>query len=146
MKVLVAFDGSDAAKLALKFTQRFRVLTDKLFIIYVTPAVMGTGPTFDSYVPSTVYVKQDEAADKILQSARELLVDFPVDVELIKLDATGDQIAKVIVRTADEKGVDLIVSGTRKLSGLSKVILGSVSSEIVKISHIPVLICPPEQA
>jgi nucleotide-binding universal stress UspA family protein len=144
MKILVAFDGSDAAKLALKFAQRFKELTEKLFVIYVTPAVMGTGPTFDSYVPSTVYVKQDEAAEKILQSAKDLLVDYPVETEMIKLDATGDQIAKLIVRTAEEKSADLIISGTRKLSGFSKVILGSVSSEIVKISHIPVLICPPE--
>ncbi|MFG1415305.1 MAG: universal stress protein [Thermoplasmataceae archaeon] len=144
MKILVAFDGSDAAKLALKFAQRLKELTEKLFVIYVTPAVMGTGPTFDSYVPSTVYVKQDEAAEKILQSAKDLLVDYPVETEMIKLDATGDQIAKLIVRTAEEKSADLIISGTRKLSGFSKVILGSVSSEIVKISHIPVLICPPE--
>jgi nucleotide-binding universal stress UspA family protein len=144
MKILVAFDGSDAAKLALKFAQRFKELTEKLFVIYVTPAVMGTGPTFDSYVPSTVYVKQDEAAEKILLSAKDILVDYPVETEMIKLDATGDQIAKLIVRTAEEKSADLIISGTRKLSGFSKVILGSVSSEIVKISHIPVLICPPE--
>ena len=144
MKILVAFDGSDAAKLALKFAQRLKELTEKLFVIYVTPAGMGTGPTFDSYVPSTVYVKQDEAAEKILQSAKDLLVDYPVETEMIKLDATGDQIAKLIVRTAEEKSADLIISGTRKLSGFSKVILGSVSSEIVKISHIPVLICPPE--
>ena len=47
MKILVAFDGSDAAKLALKFAQRLKELTEKLFVIYVTPAVMGTGPTFD---------------------------------------------------------------------------------------------------
>ena len=71
-------------------------------------------------------------------------MDYPVETEMIKLDATGDQIAKLIVRTAEEKSADLIISGTRKLSGFSKVILGSVSSEIVKISHIPVLICPPE--
>ena len=44
---------------------------------------MGTGPTFDSYVPSTVYVKQDEAAEKILQSAKDLLVDYPVETEII---------------------------------------------------------------
>ncbi len=145
MKILVAFDGSDAAKLALKFSLRFKEITDKMFVIYVTPAVMGSGPTFDSYVPSTVYIKQDEAADKILTTAKELLADAQVDAEMIKQDATGDQIAKIIVRTAEEKSADLIISGTRKLSGLSKVILGSVSSEIIKISRIPVLICPPPE-
>lgn len=145
MKILVAFDGSDAAKVALKFSLKFKDITEKMLVIYVTPAVMGSGPTFDSYVPSTVYIKQDEAADKILMTAKELLGDYPDEVELIKQDATGDQIAKIIVRTAEEKGVDLIVSGTRKLSGLSKVILGSVSSEVVKLSHIPVLICPPSE-
>ncbi len=145
MKALVAFDGSDAAKLAIKFAMKLQTVLDTLFVLYVTPAVMGSGPTFDSYVPSTVYAKQEEAADKILLMAKDILGKYAGDVETIKLDATGDQIAKVIVHAAEERAVDVIISGTRKLSGLSKVILGSVSSEIVKISKIPVLICPPQE-
>ena len=145
MKIILAFDGSEGAKLALKFALRFKEVIEKITVLYVTPAVMGSGPTFDSYVPSTVYIKQDEAADKILQIASTMLSDSGVDFDIEKMDATGDQIAKVIVRAAEEKSCDMIVSGTRKLSGLSKVILGSVSSEIVKLSKIPVLICPPPE-
>lgn len=143
MKVLVAFDGSDAAKLALQFLIKSRHVFEQISVLYVTPAVMGSGPTFDAYVPSTVYVKQDEAADKIIAVAEDMLRETGINAEYLKMDATGDQVAKVIVRSAEEKGADLIVCGTRKLSGLTKVILGSVSSEIIKMSKLPVLICPP---
>lgn len=145
MKALIAFDGSDAAKLALQFLAKSKQAFEQIYVLYVTPAIMGSGPTFDAYVPSTVYVKQDEAADKIISVAEEMLKDSEIKAEFIKLDGIGDQVAKVIVRNAEEKGVDLIVCGTRKLSGLTKVILGSVSSEIIKISKLPVLIYPPPE-
>ena len=134
MKVLVAFDGSDASKLALEFLIKSKRSFEEIHVLYVTPAVMGSGPTFDSYVPSSVYVKHDEAADKIIGMAEEMLKEAGIDGDFLKQDGTGDQVAKVIVRNAEEKGVDLIVCGTRKLSGLTKVILGSVSSDIIKIS------------
>ena len=121
MKILLAFDGSEGAKLALKFTLKFKEVIENITVLYVTPAVMGSGPTFDSYVPSTVYIKQDEAADKILQISSAMLSDSGINFDIEKMDATGDQIAKVIVRAAEEKSCDMIVSGTRKLSGLSKV-------------------------
>ncbi len=145
MKALVAFDGSDAAKLALQFLIKSKQAFGEIYVLYVTPAIMGSGPTFDAYVPSTVYAKQEEAADKIIANAEEMVKDSGSKVEFLKQDGTGDQVAKMIVRTANEKGVDLIVCGTRKLHGLTKVILGSVSSEIVKISKLPVLIYPPPE-
>ncbi|WP_162509788.1 universal stress protein [Thermogymnomonas acidicola] len=37
----------------------------------------------------------------------------------------------------------MIITGTRKLTGLSRVLLGSVSSELIKVSRIPVLVVPP---
>jgi universal stress protein A len=47
--------------------------------------------------------------------------------------------AEVIARTADELGADLIVMGTRGLSGLKHVLLGSIAERVLRIAHCPVL-------
>ena len=47
--------------------------------------------------------------------------------------------AEVIARTADELGADLIVMGTRGLSGLKHVLLGSVAERTLRLAHCPVL-------
>ncbi|MCL5786517.1 MAG: universal stress protein [Candidatus Thermoplasmatota archaeon] len=144
MKAVVAFDGSDPAVEALSFALKLVDSLSNLTILYITPSVLGTAATFDSYVPSSVYLKQDETAAGILEKAKSLLAETKVKYEVVNIDSGGDQVAKSIVRGAIERNCDLIITGTRRLSGLSKMILGSVSSEVVKISTIPVLICPPK--
>lgn len=143
MKVLIAFDNSQASKNALNFALKLKPVIDEYFIAYVTPTVIGAGPTFDAYVPASVYQRQEQTADNVLNIARELLEKKDLTATFLKLDASGDQVARVIVNTARENGIDLIITGTRKLTGLSRVLLGSVSTEIIKISEIPTLVAPP---
>jgi len=45
-----------------------------------------------------------------------------------------------IVDYAEHKGIDLIVIGSRGLSGFKKLLLGSVASGIVTYAHYPVLV------
>lgn len=143
MKVLISFDNSQASKNALSFALRMKPVVDEYYIAYVTPTVIGAGPTFDSYVPASVYQRQEQTADDVLKAAQEIMEKKGVTATFLKLDASGEQVAKVIVNTALDHNVDLIVTGTRKLAGLSRVLLGSVSSEIIKLSPIPTLVAPP---
>lgn len=143
MKVLVAFDNSQASRNALSFAIRMKPIVDEYYIAYVTPTVIGAGPTFDAYVPASVYQRQEQTADNVLKSAQEVVENKGITATFLKLDAAGDQVARVIVNTARDQGIDLIITGTRKLAGLSRVLLGSVSTEIIKISEIPTLVAPP---
>lgn len=143
MKVLIAFDNSQASKNALQFALKMQPIVDEYFIAYVTPTVIGAGPTFDAYVPASVYQRQEQTADNVLRSAREIMEKKGVNATFLKLDASGDQVARVIVNTAKENAVDLIITGTRKLAGLSRVLLGSVSTEIIKLSEVPTIVAPP---
>lgn len=145
MKVVIAFDDSDAAKEALKFSMKFKSVVDEYIIVYVTPSLIGVTPTFDTYIPASVYQRQEETSDSIISSAKTILGEEAANVSFVNIDPKGETIPRSIMRAAKEKDADLIVTGTRKLSGLSKAILGSVSSEIVKLSDIPVLITPPTQ-
>jgi nucleotide-binding universal stress UspA family protein len=47
--------------------------------------------------------------------------------------------AEVIARMADELGADLIVMGTRGLSGLKHVLLGSITERVLRLAKCPVL-------
>ncbi len=143
MKAIIAFDDSDAAKEALKFSMKFKGVIDEFIIVYVSPSLIGVTPTFDTYIPASVYQRQEETSDSIIESAKKIAGDTSSNLTFVNVDSKGETVPKAIMRTAKERGADIIITGTRKLSGLSKAILGSVSSEIVKLSTIPVLITPP---
>jgi hypothetical protein len=50
------------------------------------------------------------------------------------------------VDTAKGEGADLIVKGSRGLSDLAGLMLGSVTHKVAQLSHIPLLIVrPPEE-
>ena len=50
--------------------------------------------------------------------------------------------ASTILAEADELGVDAIVIGTRGLTGLKSLLLGSVSHAVVQHAHVPVMVVP----
>lgn len=144
MKVLVAFDNSDVARKALNFSLKMKDVFSEFIVCYVSPIAIGTGPSFDAYVPTSIYQHGENGTDEVLEAARSVLSSASVQGTFLRMDSPGEQVARMIVRSAEEKGVDLIITGTRKLTGLSKVLLGSVSSEIIKLSSIPVMVVPPD--
>jgi nucleotide-binding universal stress UspA family protein len=51
-----------------------------------------------------------------------------------------------IVKTAKTEKADLIVMATRGLRGLSRMVLGSVTEEVIRSAHCPVVAIPPSLA
>jgi nucleotide-binding universal stress UspA family protein len=51
-----------------------------------------------------------------------------------------------IVKAAHQRHADLIVMGSHGLRGVRKLMLGSVTEEVLKTSAIPVLVVPPGAA
>ena len=72
--------------------------------------------------------KLDKTADLVVQAG------LPVEQHL-----TQAQPSAAIVELADKIGADLIVIGTRGLSGLKHVLLGSVAERTVRHASCPVL-------
>lgn len=139
-KVLVGIDGSDhsfrAAQYALEISKKY---VAKLIAVTVT------------YMPAKSRVSQQEEIEveaglsemdkaktwfeSFTQSARQNKIDLKT--ELVNSQRPVDY---VILEYAEKEGIDLIVIGTRGRSGLSKIVLGSVTSGIVTYSHSPVLV------
>jgi nucleotide-binding universal stress UspA family protein len=49
-------------------------------------------------------------------------------------------VAGTIVSYAEEQGIDLIVIGTRGMSGIKRMLIGSVAEGVVMYTHCPVLV------
>lgn len=138
-RVLVCFDGSPharrACQLALEIASRFK---SELTITTVFPQVHGKSePLLQSLVPITEDGKTlAHLLDDIQQHAKELGV---TKVHVVSLE--GD-VADALVDYLERHGQDLVVVGSRGLSRGRRLLLGSVSTELVQRIPAPVLVVP----
>ena len=79
----------------------------------------------------------DYTPDHILSDARVNLSDVLKDVDYELLQG---QPANEICNYAKENDIDLIVIGNRGLSGLKKLVMGSVSDKVTHLAECPVLV------
>ncbi len=141
MRVLVAFNNSETSKCALKYALEMNVAVDYYLVLYVYPETVGVGPVYDTYIPEKVYEKEEDKAQAILNDAKKLMEGISTPTEFLAFDAESKDVAEAITEIAKEKKIDLIVTGSRNLKGIERIVLGSVSEGILRHSTVPVLIC-----
>lgn len=134
---LVAVDGSEMSKKALKRAAKLVNVAagDQLTILHVmepvSPYVRGM------YKPELVESIR-KIGEEILQEARDYCEgELGVACRTVLLQGHPP---RKICQYAEENHVDLIVMGSRGLSGLKELFLGSVSHAVVQTSKLPVLI------
>lgn len=132
-KIVVGYDGSDVAKRAL---ERAADLAGggALTVVSVVPKVPAGGRVGVALVVDPADVEEHQ---RELLEARDLLAARGVTPRLI--ETSGDP-ADVLVQTAQEESADVIVIGTRGLGGLSRALLGSVSTKVVHEAHCDVFV------
>ncbi|MCB1749487.1 MAG: universal stress protein [Gammaproteobacteria bacterium] len=146
--ILLATDGSEHALHAARFAGMLsRTTGGKLSIVTVhnDDAVMlnAMGPAI---WPATVpysSMTAEEIRKTVEENARENLLpetrrscgegaNIEAEVQL------WGQVAEKICEYAEEHGCDLIVLGTRGQSNFSRLLLGSVSTQVTSHAHCPV--------
>ncbi|WP_238178390.1 universal stress protein [Calothrix sp. 336/3] len=137
--ILVALDGSELADRVIQ-TLKELVLPQDIKVIFChvfTPPELGTElpadrPHPESTASSYLHVeKQLQAYQDTLQVKSEL--------ELV----TGEP-AEEIIRLANIYKVDMIVIGSRGLTGMKRIVQGSVSSQVVEEAPCSVLVVKPK--
>ena len=73
--------------------------------------------------------------DKVKQQATEKKVIVKTDI-IVGITS----VVKEIVEYAEKNNVDIIVVGSRGMTGFKRMLLGSVARDIVTYSHCPVLV------
>jgi nucleotide-binding universal stress UspA family protein len=136
-RVLVAVDGSENSERAIEAALQLAKKTgSKVYVVSVVqPLVLS------KYPPKTAI----ELEELFKQQAQELLAKYTslaADKHGVKVESIlgNGYVPKVIVEKAKENDVDLIVIGSRGLSGIKEMFLGSVSHSVVRGSKVPVLV------
>lgn len=78
------------------------------------------------------------SADKYLTMIKTRAKDAGVDCEVVYI--TGESPLDGIMKTAKEKGCDLIYIASHSRSGIAGALLGTVTSKVLSHSNIPVLV------
>lgn len=80
-----------------------------------------------------------EQAGRIAQEGVEMARQFGLEAEQLAVEATGS-ISGAVVETADEYRAGIVILGSRGLTGVRSMLLGSVSSAVVHRAHQPTLV------
>jgi len=128
-KLLVAFDGSPDARCALEYAiEQARESEVEIHVVNVQEALADESITCRSH---------KEAGERVLKSAIALL-----DLHDIRYttDVVFGTVADSIVRCASMDRCDLIVIGTRDRLAIASFFSPSVSSQVVRLSQVPVTV------
>src|SRR5208282_5205986 len=138
-------DGSEcaarAANVAIEFAQKFEAELIVLYVIAVpATAVAKAGLSYGHEIALKEYFESArENADTIVDEVIQLAEAKDVKAtRLIRNYAVS--VVETILDQATKSNVDLIVLGTRGLTGFKKLLIGSVSSGVVNHAHCSVLI------
>lgn len=132
--ILLAYDGSEharrAAQIAAECARMHRADVRVVCAVEPIPADLGE-PNF-----SRVAGERRLAGDRCVEEAQQLIGEgVNVHTEVLFGPA-----AEEIITVAEVRGCDLIVMGSRGLSGLRGLLLGSHTQKVISHAHCPVLV------
>ena len=164
MKMLVALDGSPFAEAILPKAAAIAESTGTEVILMrvLNPADVYTTWRSDaalaSFVVNEVFPaafthdrvmaeSKDQAADRAIHDGREYLEEkahrfFPGGA---RTDVTiGEHVAQELLEYVRRNDVDFIAMATHGRSGIAKLVMGSVASEVLQSKAVPVLLIRPD--
>ena len=134
-RVLIPVDGSDSSKNAAKYGAHLvNARYPKIYLLNVwEPVTMTIGGEMAEKVR-----KSSEAKSMaLLEEYKKLLEPCGLEIELISRSGRPDY---VVLNVQEELDCDLIVIGSRGLSVLENVIMGSVVTRVLEGATCPVLV------
>jgi nucleotide-binding universal stress UspA family protein len=142
--VLIAYDGSDFAKTAVREAGKQLSSGQKAIVLTVfepldkIPFFGVAGVPVETETMNEIYATARESAEKVAEEGCELARAAGFEAEPVVV--VGAPAWNQIVEVAEERDAGLIVIGSRGLSGLKHVALGSVAAAVSQHSKRSVLI------
>ncbi|MFM0472146.1 universal stress protein [Paraburkholderia strydomiana] len=140
--IVVALDGSDAAKRALSEAIELAKLSrGRLTAVYVldqSAAFTYAGACDPHLLTDAARQVGTTLLHNALHQMRELNVVG--DTEIVETQGIGEDIAGALLRCAQQRGADLVVMGTHGRRGLRRMVIGSVAERFVRFATCPVLL------
>lgn len=128
MKIMLCYDGSSQAKIALQEAAKY-------------------GKAFDATIIATTALEGDpkeqlnrlDVAERLLKEAKTFLEQEGVACETKMLPANSMSIGENIVMMAEDKGIEKIIIGTSRKSKVGKFVFGSTTQHVILTAPCPVI-------
>ena len=136
-KILVPIDFSEHSKHAVHTAIGLaKTLGAEIHLAHVLHYPVQIAAPGQVAIPQDLWTEIRDAAGRKLEKASQTISGEGVSVETHLTEGAN---AHAIVDLAENISADLIVMGTRGLSGLKHVMLGSVAERTVRLAHCPVM-------
>jgi nucleotide-binding universal stress UspA family protein len=146
--ILIGYDGSEDARAAIEATgtllsgQAATILTVwEPFIEVLTRTSYGVGMTVETLDIDEIDASNRKGAESRAQEGAELARRAGLDAQPLARAQDGT-IADAILKQGDELDASAIAVGSRGLTGLKSVLLGSVSNALLHHADRPVIVVP----
>lgn len=141
-RILVAFDGSNDSRKAVKAACAVsKCLGSKLTLLHVFSVPVysygGPGGLPQVSIQSLAATAKDRAVS-VVDDGVKLAESEGVEVKGEAVESMS--VVEAIVDCATKEEIQLVVIGTRGMTGFKKMLLGSVSNGVVNHSPCPVLV------
>lgn len=134
-KILLAVDGSDHARKAVKYAVGLaRLMEGELLVVHVhRPLPIASSEPYFQMASAQMRDRVNRLLDPVFSLLKESRVPF---VEKIEEGRPGEVIAKV----AELDNCDVIVMGSRGRSDLEGLVLGSATHRVLRTAPCPVIV------
>ena len=149
-KILIAVDYDPAAQKIAETGYAFaKSMGGQVILLHVTSdyvyySSLDYSPIlgYDSF--SNLGALQTDTIEELRNAAENYLVTTKLHLgdDTIETVVKEGDFGEVILETAEELNVDVIVMGTHGRRGLDKILMGSVAEKVLRQSSIPLFIIP----
>jgi nucleotide-binding universal stress UspA family protein len=155
--ILLPLDGSEIAEKAVEHAQKLVNPGGEITLLvavdapeYINYSIYGTQPIAPTVVSPQTAFDYQALTDEMVAQSNTYLERIAQDLQssgykvqrMVELGSAAD----LIVDTAEKLGVDAIVMSTHGRSGLSRWLLGSVTSKVLGHASCPVYVIPPDRS
>ena len=147
-RILVPLDGTALSEKAIPAAAWIAHASGGTIVfvnVVLPPVELGTYSTDRTFAlkPSAFEQREDEATSYlsgILTTYANELAGIPTETEV-----TSGAAASEVYTEARLEHVDLIVLSSKDEMGLKRWVFGSLAQEVVRLSHVPVLVLPEQE-
>ncbi|MBD3404804.1 MAG: universal stress protein [Candidatus Lokiarchaeota archaeon] len=135
--ILVAIDGSEHSDKAVRYACSMGPkLEAEVILLNVVPMLVSATPYHDT-VSDQPFLALQKLGEDILSKAKKIANSL--NCQVTDLISHGDP-ANRIIEIAEEQGADLIIMGSRGVSGIKRLFVGSISDKVVNHATCPVML------
>jgi nucleotide-binding universal stress UspA family protein len=142
-KILIAYDGSEAAKKAIDVGMKCAQEEDSIVLLTVVPAELVESSFTKMLLPMidmSSVVQTGSFKEKAMESLSQLAHDMEINGNQVRVDVEIGDPADEILLAAKTNDVDLIVVGYKGYGKEGRFLLGSATDKVVRYAGVSVLV------